>query len=304
MRASVNVVYLIVNFPCFILAGLRMLLHGNLIIECCSLRNDMARRIITLTTDFGLKDPYVAEMKAVILKICIDAVIVDVSNQVEKFNVKMGAYILASASPYFPEGTINVAVVDPEVGTERRALCIQTRHGYFIGPDNGVLVLAAKSQGIEHVYELTNSRFMMPNVSNTFHGRDVFSPAAAHLANGGLASDLGRQTRKITIPEFAKVAKRKAGLVGEVIHVDDFGNIITNIREKEVGPMRTIDNVKIRMKNKWFTLRFCKAYGEVEPDEPLALIGSHSFLELSINQGNASRMFKVKNGDKVVLHPP
>jgi len=263
----------------------------------------MARRIITLTTDFGLKDPYVAEMKAVILNICLDAIIVDISHQVEKFNVGMGAYVLASASPYFPEGTINVAVVDPEVGTKRRPLCIQTRHGYFIGPDNGLLVLAAKAHGIEHVYELTNSRFMMPNVSSTFHGRDVFSPTAAHIANGKHPSDLGRETRKITTPEFAKVIKRKIGLVGEVIHVDDFGNIITNVTEKDLAPMRTKKTVKVKVKNTWFKLRFCKAYGEVKAEEPLALIGSHNFLELSINQGNASKMLKAKNGDKIVLHP-
>ena len=263
----------------------------------------MARRIISLTTDFGLKDPYVAEMKAVILNICLNAIIVDISHQVEKFNVRMGAYVLASASPYFPEGTINVAVVDPEVGTKRRPLCIQTRHGYFIGPDNGLLVLAAKAHGIEHVYELTNSRFMMPNVSSTFHGRDVFSPAAAHLANGKLPSDLGRETRKITTPEFAKVIRRKIGLVGEVIHVDDFGNIITNVEEKDLAPMRNKKTAKVKVKNTWFTLRFCRAYGEVKAQEPLALIGSHNFLELSINQGNASKMFKAKNGDKIVLHP-
>jgi S-adenosylmethionine hydrolase len=262
----------------------------------------MAWPIITLTTDFGLKDPYVAEMKAVILSICPLAIVVDVSHQIEKFNVKMGAYVLASASPYFPEGTINVAVVDPAVGTKRRPLCIQTEHGYFIGPDNGVLVLAAKAQGIEHIYELTNSKFMLPNVSNTFHGRDIFSPAAAHLANGKLPSDLGRETRKITTPEFAKVVRRKAGLVGEVIHVDDFGNVITNVGEKELAPMGTIKVVRVRVKNTWFTMRFCKTYGEVESQEPLALIGSHNLLELSINQGNASRVFKVKNGDKVVVY--
>jgi len=262
----------------------------------------MACPLITLTTDFGLRDPYVAEMKAVILGISPEVKIVDISHQVDKFNVRMGAYVLASASPYFAKGTIHVAVVDPAVGTKRRPLCIQTRHGYFIGPDNGVLVLAAKALEIEHVYELTNSTFMMPNVSNTFHGRDIFSPAAAHLANGKLPSDLGRETRKITTPEFAKVVRRKAGLVGEVIHVDDFGNIITNIGEKELAPMRTIKAVKVKVKNTWFTMRFCRAYGEVEAQEPLALIGSHNFLELSINQGNASRVFKVKNGDKVVLH--
>jgi hypothetical protein len=262
----------------------------------------MTQPIITLTTDFGLRDPYVAEMKAAILNICPHVMIVDISHQIEKFDVKMGAYVLASACPYFPEGTINVAVVDPGVGTERRPLCIQTGHGHFIGPDNGVLVLAAKACRIEHVYEITNSNFMLPNVSNTFHGRDIFSPAAAHLANGKLPSDLGKETRKITTPEFAKVFRKKVGLVGEVIHVDDFGNIITNVGEKDLAPMETIKGVKVKVKNTWFTMRFCRAYAEVEPKEPLALIGSHNFLELSINQGNASKVFKAKNGDKVFVY--
>jgi S-adenosylmethionine hydrolase len=262
----------------------------------------MARPIITLTTDFGLKDPYVAEMKAVILSICPNAMIIDVSHQIDKFNVKMGAYVLASASPYFPKGTIDVAVVDPGVGTKRRPLCIQTKHGHLIGPDNGVLVLAAKAQGIEHVYEITNPKFMLPNVSNTFHGRDIFAPAAAHLANGKLPSDLGGETRKITTPEFAKVIRKKAGLVGEVIHVDDFGNVITNIRQKELASMGTIKVMRVKVKNTRFTMKFRRAYGEVEAQEPLALIGSHNFLELSINQGNASRVFNVKNGDRVVVY--
>jgi S-adenosylmethionine hydrolase len=262
----------------------------------------MARPIITLTTDFGLRDPYVAEMKAVILNICFDAAIVDVSHQVEKFNIRMGAYVLASASPYFPEGTIHIAVVDPGVGTKRCPLCIETRHGYLIGPDNGVLALAARRQGIMHVYEITNSKFMMPSVSNTFHGRDIFSPAAAHLANGKSPSDFGKEVRKITTPEFARVVREKNRLVGEVIHVDDFGNVITNIGEKELPQMRAGKTVKLKVKNTRFTVRFCKAYGEVGAQEPLALIGSHNFLEVSINQGNASRVFKVKDGDSIVLY--
>jgi hypothetical protein len=165
-----------------------------------------------------------------------------------------------------------------------------------------MLILAAKAQGIEHVYEITNSKFMLPNVSNTFHGRDIFSPAAAYLANGKLPSDLGKETRKMTTPEFAKVVRKKASLVGEVIHVDDFGNIITNIGQKELAPMGTFKVMKVKVKNTWFTMKFCKAYGEVVAQEPVALIGSHNFLELSVNQGNASRVFKAKSGDKVVVY--
>src|SRR4030066_406520 len=129
--------------------------------------------MITLTTDFGLKDSYTAEMKAVILGICPHAVIVDITNEIAKFNVRMGAYVLASATPYFPKGTIHVVVVDPGVGTRRRSLLIQTKQGFFVGPDNGVLLLAAEKQGVTSIHEITNTKLMLPHVSNTFHGRDV-----------------------------------------------------------------------------------------------------------------------------------
>ncbi len=115
--------------------------------------------MITLTSDFGLKDPYVAEMKGVILTINPNATIIDITHDVEKFNIRMGAFILASAAPYFPQGTVHLAVVDPSVGTDRRAILVQTKQGFFVGPDNGVLMLAAKNQEIEHIYELTNTKF-------------------------------------------------------------------------------------------------------------------------------------------------
>ncbi len=140
--------------------------------------------MITLTSDFGLKDPYVAEMKGVILTINPKATIIDVTHSVEKFNIGVGAFMLASAAPFFPKGTIHLAVIDPGVGTERRAILIQTKKGFFVGPDNGVLILAAQNQDIEHIYEISNPKFMLPQVSSTFHGRDVFAPAAAHLDKG------------------------------------------------------------------------------------------------------------------------
>src|SRR5512139_642490 len=139
----------------------------------------LPRKIVTLTTDFGLRDPYVAEMKAVVLGICPTATIVDVTHEIEKFNVRAGAYILASVAPYFPKGTIHVAVVDPEVGTRRQPLLVQTKHAFFIGPDNGLLLLASEKEGIVETRIITNRGLMLPKVSNTFHGRDVFAPAAA-----------------------------------------------------------------------------------------------------------------------------
>src|SRR5208283_4092285 len=131
--------------------------------------------MITLTSDFGLKDPYVAEMKGVILTINPKAALIDITHEVEKFNIRMAAFMLASAAPYFPQGTIHMAVVDPGVGTQRRAILIQTKRSVFVGPDNGILILAAQPRGIEHAYQLTNPKFMLPKISNTFHGRDIFA---------------------------------------------------------------------------------------------------------------------------------
>ena len=259
--------------------------------------------MITLTTDFGLKDPYVAEMKAVILSICPNAVIIDITHEIARFNVRMGAYVLASAVPYFPESSIHVAVVDPGVGTRRRPIVIQTRRGFFVGPDNGLLVLAAEKQDIMRIHELTNPRFMLPKVSHTFHGRDIFAPAAAHLMSGVKPEEFGPEIRKAVQPEFAKVTQRNGVLVGEVLHVDGFGNIITNINEREVAQSRVKDAVSVELPSCKLKLKLCKAYGETEPREPLALIGSHGFLEIALNQGNAAKRFKTKAGDRVTVSP-
>ena len=264
----------------------------------------MVNPIIALITDFGLRDPYVAEMKAVILKICPAATIVDVTHQIEKFNIRMGAYTLAAASPYFPKGTIHVVVVDPGVGTRRGAILIQTRQGCFIGPDNGVLALATETQGIGHVYKITNPKLMLPKISNTFHGRDIFAPAAAHLAKGTPPSEFGPEIHKIVTPKFAETTRRKNTITGEVIHVDDFGNIVTNFKEKEVESMGLKTMVNLKLQNIKLTLKLCKAYSEVEKQKPLAIIGSHNFLEISMNQGNAAEAFKTKVGDKIKLISP
>lgn len=259
-------------------------------------------QVITLTTDFGLADPYVAEMKAVILGINPDAEIVDITHQVEKFNVRNGAFILAAAAPYFPRGTIHVAVVDPGVGTKRKPILIETEKDFFIGPDNGVLALAARSQGIRHVYEIANPKFMLPKVSSTFHGRDIFAPAAAFLSKGVEPSEFGPKIRRIVMPRFAKVVKRGDALVGEVIHVDSFGNIITNFTAKHLEALGVENCIRVRLIDKLLTLKLCKAYAEVEARKPLAIIGSHDFLEISINMGNAAQTFGVKVGDKITLY--
>ena len=263
----------------------------------------MRRPIITLTTDFGEKDPYVAEMKAAILGIVPNATLIDISHQIEKFNVRMGAYVLASASPYFPEGTIHVAVVDPCVGTRRQPILIQTRHSYFVGPDNGVLTLAARNEQIKHVHKLANPKLMLRRISNTFHGRDIFAPAAAYLANRTPPAKFGLEIHKIVLPRFAKIVRKRNMLIGEVIHVDDFGNIITNFREKELELVKINDIVDVKLGSAKLTLKLCRAYSEVKLHKPLAIIGSHNFLEISLNQGNAAKTLMVKSGSKVTLRP-
>jgi hypothetical protein len=262
----------------------------------------MVRSIITLTSDFGLRDPYVAEMKAVILGIKPDVTIVDVTHEIEKFNVRMGAYVLASALAYFPKGTIHVAVVDPGVGTKRRPVLVQMNESYYVGPDNGLLALATKNRSTEHIYEISNRKLMLPKISSTFHGRDVFAPAAAHLANGMLPADFGPEIRSIVMPEFARIVERKNMLVGEVLHIDDFGNVTTNFGESELNEISAKTAIKLRLKSVSLKLKLCKAYADVNPHRPLAIMGSHDFLEISINQGNAAETFKIKDGDKIMLY--
>jgi S-adenosylmethionine hydrolase len=256
-------------------------------------------KIVTLTTDFGAKDPYVAELKAAILKISPDAIIVDITNEIEKFNIPMGAFMLASAAPYFPDGSVHVAVVDPGVGTRRRSIVIQTPHSFFVGPDNGLLIFAAEKQGILRIHELSNPRYILAQISHTFHGRDIFAPVAAHLTRGVTLETFGPEIHDVGRPKFSKIEKKTNMLLGEVLHVDDFGNIITNIDEGIISQLRLKAMVSIELSSKRLKLRFCKAYGEVEPHEPLALIGSHGYLEISVNQGNASNKFKTKAGDKI-----
>jgi len=260
--------------------------------------------LFTLLSDFGLKDPYVAEMKAVILSICPQARLVDISHEVEKFNIRMGAFVLASATPYFPKDTIHVAVVDPGVGTKRRAILVEANDAFFVGPDNGLLMLAAERHGIRHVYEITNRRYMLSRVSRTFHGRDMFAPAAAHLAKGGCKpSDFGSEIHDYVVPKFAKPRLTKKALLGEVLHIDDFGNIVTNISKAEFEKTgkREGATFHFRLRDRIVKLRFCSTYGEAAVGKSLALIGSHDFLEISTNQRNASKKFGARVGDTVAV---
>jgi len=257
--------------------------------------------LITLLSDFGVKDPYVAEMKAVILSICPEVRIIDISHQIEKFNVRMGAFVFASAVPYFPMGTVHVAVVDPGVGTKRRPLIVEAKRYFYVGPDNGLLMLSAQREGTRHVYNISNPHYMLPTISRTFHGRDIFAPAAAHLAKECVPSKFGPEIHDYLIPRFAKPRMRKGGLLGEVLYIDDFGNVVSNISTKNFEKVGIKEGclLYVKFRKRVLKLKFCSAYGEVPVKAPLMLIGSSGFLEVSVNQGNASATLKVKIGDPI-----
>ena len=256
--------------------------------------------MITLTSDFGIKDPYVAEMKGVILSINPNATLIDVTHEIEKFNVRAAAFALASAAPYFPEGAVHLAVVDPGVGTERRAIAVKTKKGIFVGPDNGVLILAAKNQGIESVRQLANPKFMLPKVSCTFHGRDVFAPAAAYLDKGVSLAEFGPEIKDPVTPSFAEAKHGEGWFSGEVLGIDGFGNIITNIAGKDAA-FKEGSIVKVGLTGASLKVPFAKTYAQAEANIPVLLVGSHGFLEIALNQASAAKKFRVKAGDKIAF---
>ena len=255
--------------------------------------------IITLLTDFG--DVYPASMKGVILCINPSANIVDISHSVPRHDVHAGAFTLTSCAGYFPSGTVHIAVVDPGVGTKRRAIAIKAvskdhSNHYFIGPDNGILIPAAKSVGEFEVYEITNKKFFDQDVSSTFHGRDIFAPVGAHLSKGIDIADVGRRISDFIDLGFGKGKKIGNVIEGRVIFIDDFGNIVTNISSDmlsfQPGDIMEIDNKPVV---------FQRSYGFCKEGEPLALIGSHGYLELAVNQGSAANIFNKKQGDEIII---
>ena len=256
--------------------------------------------VITLLSDFG--DLYPASMKGVIFGINPDANIVDISHSVPAQDVKAGAFMLAATVKYFPSGTVHVAVVDPGVGTNRRALAIHAEskeHGVhiFIGPDNGLLIPAALSIGDFEVYEITNDTFFRDaDVSATFHGRDIFAPVGAYISKGFEIENVGERINDYTTLDFGNGVKNGDIIEGRIIFIDSFGNIITNILSETVD-YKSGDLLEIWGER----VTFQSSYGFSGKREPLTLIGSHGYLEIAVNQGSAADLFDKKQGDKITV---
>ena len=253
--------------------------------------------LISLLTDFGIQDPYVAEMKAVILSICPDVNLVDITHQIGKFNIRMGAFILASATPYFPPGTTHLAIVDPGVGSNRRPIAIETNRSLYVGPDNGLLIPAATAEETLHVYELTNHSLMRNPISSTFHGRDIFSPVAANLALGLQPRDVGQEITDYVKLSFAKVKYEHRSFVCEVLHIDEFGNIVTNINQKELNKLKGHARVIVRIDGKRFPARIVQTFSELKKRELGLLVGSHGFIEIVSLEASAAHKLSAKIGD-------
>jgi len=258
-------------------------------------------KIITLLTDFGTKNGYVAQMKGVALS-KTSAKIVDITHEVTAHNISEGAFILQTTVSSFPPGTLHIAVVDPGVGTDRRGIVIATRTQILVGPDNGLLIPAAKLLGDFVVYEIKNKKFMSNMVSNTFHGRDVFIHVAADIINEIQFDEIGPIINDYVNLDFGKSEITKKTATGKVIYIDSFGNIITNIEGQKLKQFLEFDkNIMAFVGKKQQKTCFVKTYDMVKKGEFLATIGSSNYLEISINQGAAAGKLGVKPGDEVKI---
>ena len=262
--------------------------------------------LIIMITDFGFKDFYVGAMKGAMYKVFPQARIDEISHEVSKFNIKEGAYTLAKAAPEFPSGTVFVGVIDPGVGTQRKPIVMKTKNGYyFIAPDNGLLTLIAQTMGDLEVREITNRDVMRQDVqSSTFHGRDIFGPAAAHLAKGFAFEQIGPVLKKyIQLPiSFAKIVD--GAIVGQIDAIDEYGNAITNIRPDLFGKLEIQggQTVEVEFSNqKKIRCKYVKAYGDVPVGDYVGLFGSGGVFEVAINQGNLAEQLKLETSREFIV---
>jgi len=248
--------------------------------------------IIALTTDFGTRDAYVAAMKGVVLSLAPEARIIDITHEIEPQNVLHGAFVLWQVWPWYPPGTIHVAVVDPGVGTARRILLGKYGGRFFIGPDNGVVTFLQREVQLEEMYVVENRRYFLPTIATTFHGRDILAPVAAHLSLGITPKEFGRATTHIEmLPVERRARDTSEGLIGSVIHADRFGNLVTNIAAEQLGRFQCGDSAPEVYMNNEPIGPVRAAYAEVAIGEPIALFGSSGLLEIAVGRGSALLRF-------------
>ncbi len=257
------------------------------------------RAVITLITDFGGQGEYSGAMKGVILRLNPACQIIDITHEISPQNILQAAWVLKNCYAYYPPGTVHLVVVDPGVGTARRAVAVKKGEYSFVGPDDGVFTWIYR-QGKASVHELTDSRYHLSPVSDTFHGRDIFAPAAAHLSLGVKPASFGPAVEDPVSLEWPRPTLSRGTLRGRILWADSFGNGMTNISREEFGPGLEGRGVEISGKG-WRIKRISRTYGEGKPGETMALFGSGGLLEISINSGSARAALGLKAGDPIVL---
>lgn len=255
--------------------------------------------LVTLTTDFGTTDPWVGIMKGVIATRAPGTTITDVTHGIPPQNVLAGALVLRHAAPYFPAGTIHVAVVDPGVGGPRRPLCVETASALFVGPDNGLLSLAVATEAVRRIVHLTDERFFLTPRSRTFHGRDVFAPVAAALATGTAPGALGVEVGAMQRLDLPPVESTPGSLRGRVIYVDHFGNLMTNITE---GALAAFPRQQLSISIRDVRISgVAGSYGAVGVGELVAVVNSWGLLEIAVRDGSARTKLGAGPGDALVI---
>ncbi len=258
-----------------------------------------ASRPIGLITDFGLSDPYVGQVKAVLTRLVPACPIVDISHGVEPFNILQGSFFLAASAPHFAKDAVLLTVVDPGVGSERRIVVLRRDEQFFVAPDNGLLGLILEEGGDVEAYDLTSAEEAVSKVSNTFHGRDVFSPIAAWLASGGKPENLGPEVALDSLVRHAgsRPTVTPGRAKAHVLHVDHFGNCVLNLHSGSLGPLSglTIRTPLGRV------LQAVDTYSDLPQGTPGLLEGSQGFMEIAVNRGSAARDFGLSIGDSVEL---
>lgn len=278
--------------------------------------------IITLLTDFGEDDSYVGAMKGVMLSILPDVRLVDISHCIAPQNIRQAALMLSNVYQYYPAYTVHLIVIDPGVGGDRRAIALETPQGRFVAPDNGVLSYVWQQEAEARAVILENQAYWRPSPSHTFHGRDIFSPVAAHLARGVPLGEFGEAVGEIALLPMPDLLISSGSIQGEVIHIDHFGNVLTNITELRwidesrialhpIGLVKgsvkpdepiLIDSKNARINCGWHTLNgLHHTYSDVPKGRFIALVGSSGELEIAMNQGSASENLAIKIGDPVTL---
>jgi len=258
--------------------------------------------LITLLTDFGLNNAYVAQMKGVIYSYAPMARCIDITHLIPPQNIRSGSFLLASSVDFFPNGTIHIGVVDPGVGTTRRGIVVVTKKQVFIGPDNGLLINAARKQGAFDVYEITNDSLFNKLISQTFHGRDIFAPVAAHIIQGVPFEKIGKKIMDYAILEASRPRNYGQNIEVDVEFIDNFGNIITNldpITFHSFIQSATTCTIKVRRKKR--KVLYTLSYGFIPKNQLLVTTGSSGFIEVAVNQGDAANTLDVKIGDTITF---